>query len=65
MFVTVVSVPVNHEHRDSTIYEIKSETFLLSIIAGSPPAVLPLHNISRLLHRQRPNKRPSLTETFC
>jgi len=61
MLVTVLSVPVNLEHRDSIIHEIKSGTFLPSITAGFPPALLPQHNISR----HRPNNYPSLTQTFC
>jgi hypothetical protein len=61
MLVTVLSVAVNHEHRDSIIHEIKSGTLLPSITTGVPPALLPQHNISR----HRPNNYPSLTQTFC
>jgi hypothetical protein len=58
----VLSDIFKHECRDSTLHEIKSETFLLLSTAGCLPALLPQQNVSGLLRRHSPNKHPNLTQ---
>jgi len=51
--------------KDARCLKVKEGTFLPSITAGFPRALLPQQNVSRVLRGHRPNNYPSLTKAFC